>query len=441
MAQKQTTLINTRLSPRFLRLGWLLVFLLVACLDIAGIPYRYGEVFAEPYTIMSQRGASQAPVIQALDEAGISRSGYSAYLTGLEAFQFLPFLIFGILIFRFRPGDRGAKLISLLLLLGMSERFLSTSLTHLFGIWAGQSITLVTSSALTLVFFLFPDGRFVPRWTKWVMIPFVLIAVPATFFPGSQWDPNQYPVFMIMGLAIFGAMIYSQVYRYRRISRPLERLQTRWVVAGLAAFPVFLVTNSLILPALAPSLTVINAETIRFHILINLLILQPLLLVLPIGMGISLLRYRLYDLDIIIRKTLVYAVLTGVLAIFYFSVVLLSQNAFARFGAGQSPAALVLSTLAIAALFNPLRRRIQGFIDRRFYRAKYNAELALEEFTRVARAETDPEHLAQALNKVVTETIQPEQILLWLNKKRKSSGANPTEYFGSSGIRNAFRNV
>jgi hypothetical protein len=417
MAQKQSTLIKGRLSPRVFRLGWLLVFLLVAGLDIAGIPYRYDEVLAEPYTIMAQRGASHAPVIQALDEAGISRTGYAAYLIGLEAISFLPFLIFGILIFRFRPGDRGAELISLLLLLGNSERFLSTNLTHLFGTWAGLFITDVSSSAFTLVFFLFPDGRFVPRWTKWFMVLFLLISLPATYFPGSRWDVNQLPlpVILIISLAFFGVMIYSLVYRYHNVSGPVERLQTRWVVAGLAALPVFLVINSFLLPALAPSLRVINAETIRYHILINLLILQPLLLVLPIGMGISLLRYRLYDLDVIIRKTLVYAVVTGVLAVLYFGGVLLMQNAFARLGAGQSPAALVLSTLLIAALFNPLRRGVQRLIDQRFFRSKYDAEQALTVFALSARDEMEIGRLAITLMDTVQETMQPAAVSLWIS--------------------------
>jgi hypothetical protein len=428
MAQKHATLINVRFSPRFFRIGWL-VFLLVACLDIAGILYRYDEVYAEPYTIMSGRGASHEPVIQAVDEAGISRTGYAAYLTGLEALQILPFLIFGVLIARFRPGDRGAELISLLLLLGKSERFLSTSLTHLVGIWAGLSVMLVTSSALTLVFFLFPDGRFVPRWTKWTMIPFVLISLPATFFPGSRWDLNELikPVILIIVLATFGAMIYSQIYRYRHISGPLERLQTRWVVAGLAALPVFVVTNSFLLPALAPSLTVVNAETIRVHILINLFILQPLLLALPIGVGISLLRYRLYDLNVIIRKTLVYTVLTGLLAILYFSGVLLMQNVFARMGAGQSPAALVLSTLLIAALFNPLRHRVQEVVDRRFYRQKYNAEQALTAFAALSARETNVAHLSKAILNLTRDTVQPELVSLWLVKPLSPLRAGETE--------------
>jgi hypothetical protein len=269
----------------------------------------------------------------------------------------------------------------------------------------------------------------VPRWTKWTMIPFVLISLPATFFPGSRWDLNELikPVILIIVLATFGAMIYSQIYRYRHISGPLERLQTRWVVAGLAALPVFLVTNSFLLPALAPSLTVVNAETIRVHILINLFILQPLLLALPIGVGISLLRYRLYDLNVIIRKTLVYTVLTGLLAILYFSGVLLMQNVFARMGAGQSPAALVLSTLLIAALFNPLRHRVQEVVDRRFYRQKYNAEQALTAFAALSARETNVAHLSKAILNLTRDTVQPELVSLWLVKPLSPLRAGETE--------------
>jgi hypothetical protein len=140
------------------------------------------------------------------------------------------------------------------------------------------------------------------------------------------------------------------------------------------------------------------------------------LLSVALSISIAILRYQLYDIDIIIRRTLQYSLLTGMLALIYFGSVVLLQSLTETFFQEQSPLVIVLSTLAIAALFNPLRTRVQDFIDRRFYRQKYDAEKALAQFAAAARDEVDIENLTTALLKVVEETMQPEEISLWLRK-------------------------
>lgn len=138
-------------------------------------------------------------------------------------------------------------------------------------------------------------------------------------------------------------------------------------------------------------------------------------LMIPLGIGISILRHRLYDIDVIIRRTLQYAFLTGLLALAYFGGVVVLQTLFNPLtGSTNSPLVTVITTLGIAALFNPLRHRVQDFIDRRFYRKKYNAEQALAQFAATARDEVDMEKLTAALLRVVEETVQPEKASLWL---------------------------
>jgi hypothetical protein len=137
---------------------------------------------------------------------------------------------------------------------------------------------------------------------------------------------------------------------------------------------------------------------------------------LPIGIGISILRYRLWDIDIIIRKTLVYAVLTALLALVYFGLVVLLQSIFETLSGQESPLVIVASTLVIAALFAPLRRRVQDLIDRRFYRRKYDAQQVLAQFADTVRDETDMDRLTAELQRAVQETLQPETVSIWLQR-------------------------
>jgi hypothetical protein len=202
-------------------------------------------------------------------------------------------------------------------------------------------------------------------------------------------------------LAAAFADLALSIHRYRQANID-ERQQYKWLVAS-----VFF-----------------SALTLGFGLFLGLvleltfgqLMTNYALAFIPIGVGFAVLRYRLYDVDLIIRRTLTYAALTGVLALVYFGGVTLLGGLITAISGQQSAAAIVISTLAIAALFNPLRRRVQDFIDRRFYRKKYDAELALAEFALTARDEVDAERLTSRLVGVVEETIQPVKVSIWLKK-------------------------
>jgi hypothetical protein len=142
-----------------------------------------------------------------------------------------------------------------------------------------------------------------------------------------------------------------------------------------------------------------------------------LVLAFPMSLAVTIFRYRLFDIDIVIRRTLVYGVLTALLALVYFGSVVILQQLFGSVtGVERSPVAIVISTLAIAALFTPLRDRVQAVIDRRFYRQKYNAQQVLAQFAQTARDETDLDALTDELTRVIQETLQPEQVSVWLRK-------------------------
>jgi hypothetical protein len=146
---------------------------------------------------------------------------------------------------------------------------------------------------------------------------------------------------------------------------------------------------------------------------------------IPIALGIAILRYRLYDIDILINRTLVYGTLTTLLVALYFGAIVLLQSVFVALTGEQSTLAVVASTLLIAALFIPLRRRVQSFIDRRFYRKKYDARKTLEAFSAQLRNQTDPYALGDDLVGVVRETMQPAHVSLWLRPETSPKVEQP----------------
>jgi hypothetical protein len=207
----------------------------------------------------------------------------------------------------------------------------------------------------------------------------------------------------------------AQLYRYARISDRTQRQQTKWVVFGVAI-------------AIAGALTTIFTVGAAVDLpsedvgpkMLSMLLMDAFMLFIPLSIGVAVLRARLFDIDVIINRTLVYGSLTAILALVYFGGVTMTQSVLQTLtGQEELPQlAIVASTLVIATLFNPLRRRIQSFIDRRFYRSKYDAAKTLEAFSARLRDETDLEALHDDLVGVVRETMQPASVSLWLRPDR-----------------------
>jgi hypothetical protein len=264
---------------------------------------------------------------------------------------------------------------------------------------------------------LFPDGRLPSR--RWRPLAWFSGAVMVLLSAGigKPFGLEQYPwvsdalpvVLALLPLCILASAV-SLVLRYRRAGTEV-REQIKWV-----AFAALFVGVQFVIDIGASLLLVPMTASGREPAWLALLDQVGFIMFagVPIAVGIAVLKYRLYDIDVIINRALVYGSLTATLVALYFGGIVVLQRLFVALTGQQSTLAVVASTLAIAALFNPLRRRIQGFVDRRFYRRKYDASKTLETFSAKLRDATDLEALSGDLKAVVGETMQPEHVSLWL---------------------------
>src|SRR5215203_3592759 len=278
---------------------------------------------------------------------------------------------------------------------------------------------------------LFPDGRLPSlRWRPFGWLVGVVVVtgtVSVALWPetAAGFDLVNHPLgievatdtvnpveTILYALALIAAA--SLLVRLRR-SMGVERQQLKWF-----AYAVAVLATSAILAYVVPEST--DVGWLRW---VSTVLVVGSVVGLPVAVGIAILRYRLYEIDTLINRTLVYGSLTAVLAAVYFGSIVLFQVFFRAFTGQESQLAVVISTLAIAALFTPLRLRIQSFIDRRFYRRKYDARKTLEAFSAKLRTETDLDALRSELVGVVRETMQPAHVSLWLRRDTPSKGEQP----------------
>jgi uncharacterized membrane protein YhdT len=310
---------------------------------------------------------------------------------------------------------------------------------------AGEAMAWVLSWILPIIngltvfyILLFPTGRLPSRrwrWLGWLTVAFVVVGVILAAFSSGALLGILGPIRNPLGIEGFTNVYYKGVLFtmaplltvaaalavFMRLRRAVgvERQQIKWFTYA-AAVTVIATILAYIIPGVID--TPLWFERLGFAL--NIATIPAI----PVAIGIAILRYRLYDIDLIINRTLVYGVLTVTLALVYFGGVATVEASFrALTGQEEQPQlAIVISTLAIAALFTPLRRRLQAFIDRRFYRSKYDAAKTLETFSAKLREETDLDALNVELVEAVRETIQPAHISLWLRPDAAVKKGNVT---------------
>ncbi len=261
-----------------------------------------------------------------------------------------------------------------------------------------------------IVLHLFPDGRFVPRWTAWLLPAWAVANVLAY---GSGAGTILLLPMTLMTILIFIA-VGSQVYRYFRRADAISRQQTKWIVYGVMVLGLML--PFAMLPFVVPGLfDKTTGEGLVWAIAVRASSTVAALL-FPVTIAIAVLRYRLWDIDVILRRTVTYAIVSGALAIVYFGANIVAQGVIGALGGQRNEVAIVASTLAVAALFSPVRRRVQNGIDRRFNRQRYDADKVIADFAEYAAHETDLAALQARIVGVVAETIQPRQVSLWVRE-------------------------
>ncbi len=274
-----------------------------------------------------------------------------------------------------------------------------------------EYLAWISWPGLFMILYFFPSGHVRPRWARWfagLLGGFIIYGLVAT-----AWNFEKFNVWIGFGIIIPCLLIggYAQVHRYRYAGL-VERQQIKWVVLALLVFVFSFISFAFLINVFQVGNPARSSPSAALLSSIGLLAVNSLVFIgLPVSMTLAMLRYRLWDVDVIIRRTLQYSVLTGLLALVYYGGLVVLQGVFGGLaGDNGSPLITVVNTLLLAALFNPLRERVRNWIDRRFFRSHYDADHVLESVAAAIRDEVDLDRLAAVLTDTVRATLQPERL-------------------------------
>ena len=396
---------------RIAQVAWVVFALVLLANFVVSLPsyFQYVGTVCTLHDLSNCQTDQLAPVyVQIFHQLHLPIALVAGFFAVLTFAVSVLYWVIALLIFWRKSGEWIGLSVSLLLVIIGSIGLVGNNVTEqtpqLLQLLYNFFGNFVLGPTVFLFLFTFPTGRFIPRWS---LVAFVLcsvvivlssLPVTASLIPGGAWAALTFPLALIV-----------QVYRYARVYDSVQRQQTKWFVFGTSIVVSLFVIYGL-LGTVAPTSPWNQLFTGPFWLLVWAILL--------LCVAIPILRYRLWDIDVIINRTLVYGSLTALLALVYVSLVI-GLGSLVRLFTGQisqSPVVIVASTLVIAALFQPLRHRLQRFIDRRFYRRKYDTAKTLEAFSSTLRNEVDLSQLREHLLTVVQETMQPAHVSLWLRE-------------------------
>jgi hypothetical protein len=396
------------------RVALAVVAVLVVGLFIWAVPLQ----FMDAQVVCTGRdcqGHLTPDMVRQMQALSVSRSAYAAYFVALDAMLAAVYWAVAAVLAWRKSAERMALFSALTLVTFGGATFTGAldalARAYLGWWWVVACLAFLGGTSIILLFYLFPDGRFVPRWSRWLAGPWILLQGGRYFFPDSPFSFQRSPVAALLFVGGIAFAVVAQIYRYRRVSSPLQRQQTKVVVFGMTvAVGGYL------------GLTLVFSLDFERSVLARVAYetaTHAIMLLIPLSIAVAILRYRLWDVDLLINKVLVYGALTATLGVLYIGSVVGLIALLHGFTGERSTVAIVIATLLIVALFQPLRRRIQTAIDRRFYRRKYNAAQALAAFSARLRDEVDLNAVTADLVAVVDETVQPAHVALWLREPER----------------------
>jgi hypothetical protein len=395
---------------RLARLLWLMVTVLLISLYIAGTP-TFLEQVQKPCPVDESCIWHGPAGTQLLKDTGISIPFFAIYYWGLLTILAVVCWVMAIIIY-WHKGNETIGLFTAFYLVLSGSNFGGQidifAVSNPVLMWLVDLLNAATFASFFLFLLLFPNGRFTPAWTRRVALAIGIWSLTYLILPETGTVLRFLQDIIFMCLTVF--CLWSQIYRYRHISNFLQRQQTKWVVFGTTlALTLWLL---LVLPLFVHTLEHSSYGLFLFtHI-------SLVALLIPLSIGAAILRSRLWDIDILIRRTLLYTLLTATLLLLYAGSIIVLQTLVSALSGQQSAIVTVVSTLIIAFLFAPLRRFFQNNIDRRFFRRKYNAQQTMEAFSATVRNEIALEELTDQLLATVEETMQPTHVSLWLKPDR-----------------------
>ena len=404
---------NTFLRSRWhtlTRAGWLLIAALTVGLFIIGIPVEYRQLqLGCPTPACASTGGVGPVEGNLLEHLGLSVAFFALYGVVLEVIFASVFVAVAALLFWRKSADNVALFVSLaLLLFGTATQPIALEvLTLTQPVWRlpVDVLHFLGSACFSLLLYLFPDGHFVPRWTRWPALIWIAWLIPRYWI--SDWPPsNTWLVWpnLIVWLGGLGTAVYSQMYRYRRVSNTVQRQQTKWAVFGITmALTGFVIVNVVVSAIALPSPT---SASELVALMIGAALMYGALLLIPLSIGIAILRYRLFDIDIVINRTLVYGALTVSVVGIYVLVVGYLSVLFRAAGGQVELAISVLATGLVALLFQPLRTRLQRGINRLMYGERDDPYAVLSRLGQRLEATLAPEAVLPTIVETVKESLK-----------------------------------
>jgi hypothetical protein len=392
------------------RVLWICIVVPAYTLFLVNIPAYFMSLHMlhapNAQTFTGQLTLSDVHTLQAWN---LSLDFYASFMVVISLLLQFSYAIMGVLLFWRRSDSRIALFTSFALMMlpfGFANLTLQALPSNLS--WLIHSLSALGNASLLLCGFIFPDGRYVPRWTRWIALSMLVYWAVLASFPAIGLDSSMLSLVIFFSFVL--CVIVIQLYRYHSISTPQQRQQTKWAMYGVS-----LAVAGNILPRLLYYFVLVRftgGSSLAYALMVCLIMVS--MLAIPYTLAMAILHYRLWDIDIIINRTLVYATLTVTLGLIFIGLTLGLQFLVRAIIQQNNNITLVASTLAIAALFEPLRRQIQNFIDRRFYRQRYDAAKTIAAFGQIIRNEVDLNQLTENLVTVVKETMQPAHVSLWL---------------------------